>query len=91
MDAQGGVQYEGETPPQACPADHLAIRVHNLLANGTGGLDWAALPLVASWLGVVDVDALLARLEVIKLHRPADDSPPAPQAQAPALGSDLDS
>lgn len=50
--------------------------MHDLLANGMGGLDWAGLPLVASWLGVTDLDGLLARLEVIKLHRPAEAPPP---------------
>ena len=44
--------------------------MHNLLATGTGGLDWAGLPAVAEWLGVTDLDGLLTRLEVIKMHRP---------------------
>lgn len=78
MDAQAGIQFEGETPPSASPADQLAIRAYNLLTDGMGGLNWAGLPLVAGWLGIQDLDALLARLEVIKLHRPAEEAPPTP-------------
>ncbi len=35
-----------------------------------GGLDWAGLPLVAEFLGVTDLEMLMHRLTVIKLHRP---------------------
>lgn len=48
----------------------MAYRAHNLLANGMGGLDWAGLPVVAEYLGVDDLADLIARMEVIKLHRP---------------------
>lgn len=41
----------------------------NLLANGMGGIDWAGLPLVCGWLGIADVEGLMQRLSVIKLHR----------------------
>ena len=70
------VRYEGEEPPQADPLDTVAIRCWNLLADGQGGLNWAGLELVAAWLGVDDLDGLLQRLQVIKLHKP-------PGAQAP--------
>lgn len=46
-----------------------------MLANGMGGLDWAGLPLVCTWLGVTDIDGLLHRIAVIKAHKPPDDSP----------------
>jgi len=55
------------------------MRAYNLLANGSGGLDWAGLPLVAGWLGVRDLDGLLHRLSVIKLHR-APDANAEPEA-----------
>ncbi len=40
-----------------------------MLSNGMGGLDWAGLPFVCAALGVQDVEGLLQRLTVIKLHR----------------------
>lgn len=48
-----------------------------MLANDMGGLDWAGLPLVCTWLGVTDIDGLLHRIAVIKAHKPPDDSPGA--------------
>jgi hypothetical protein len=57
------------------PDEHLAITAWNLLANGSGGIDWAGLPVVAELLGLMDVEMLLWRLLVIKRHRgPADDN-----------------
>ena len=47
-----------------------AIKGWNMLTNGTGGLDWAGLPLVVAMLGVSDVEAFVDRLLVIKTHRP---------------------
>lgn len=44
------------------------MRVWNLLATSTGGIDWAGLPVVVEWLGITDVEGLLARIEIIKLH-----------------------
>ena len=41
-----------------------------LLRNGMGGIDWNALPFVAGWLRVDDIDMLCRRLRVILLHRP---------------------
>lgn len=49
--------------------DLLAFRVFNLLADGMGGLRWEALPLICGWLGIDDVEGLMDRLAVIKLHR----------------------
>jgi hypothetical protein len=51
----------------------LAIRAYNHLANGMGGLDWAGLPVVAELLGVVDVEALIHRIQIIRQHKPADE------------------
>lgn len=47
----------------------IALNVYSLLADRNGGIDWAGLPLVAGWLGVRDLEALMHRLGVIKLHR----------------------
>lgn len=47
--------------------------VYRLLANGSGGIDWAGLPLVAGWLGVQDVGGLMQRLVAIRMHRPAKE------------------
>jgi hypothetical protein len=41
-----------------------------LLATGTGAFDWAGLPIVCALLGVQDVELLIDRLMVIKLHKP---------------------
>ena len=46
------------------------MNVYALLNNGTGGLDWAGLPLLVGWMGIHDVEALMHRLAVIRLHRP---------------------
>lgn len=48
------------------------MRIYNALANGMGGLDWSALPLFVELHGIEDVDALIHRLLVIKLHRPPE-------------------
>jgi len=48
----------------------VALEAYALLANGSGGFDWAGLPFVVQLLGVTDVELLLRRLCVIKLHRP---------------------
>lgn len=56
----------------------MAIRAWNLLADGNGGIHWAGLPYVVELLGVRDLEALLDRLLVIKLHRPPE------QGAAPA-------
>lgn len=70
LDAQAGVEYEGEHPPEQDEHDSLAIRAANYLANGQGGIDWAGLPIVCAHLGITDHAALMDRLLVIKLHRP---------------------
>jgi hypothetical protein len=46
-----------------------------------GGWDWAGLPLVCELLGVQDPEALIARLQVIKQHKP-DQAEPGPPAAA---------
>lgn len=48
----------------------IASNVYAMLANGNGGLDWSGLPLACAYYGVGDVEGLLQRLLVIKLHRP---------------------
>ena len=51
----------------------MASHIHAMLANGVGGLDWAGLPLACRYHGVVDVEGLLHRLLIIKLHNPKRD------------------
>ncbi len=48
----------------------MAISAWNLLANGSGGIDWAGLDFVVELLGVRDVEMLVTRMAVIKLHKP---------------------
>lgn len=48
----------------------MAIAAWNLLANGSGGIDWTGLDFVAEFLGVQDIELLVTRLAVIKLHKP---------------------
>ena len=38
-----------------------------------GGLDWSALPLIAEYFGVVDVDEFICRLVAIRDHLRAKD------------------
>lgn len=72
LDAQAGVEYEGEDKPTATEDERLAIEVWNHLSNGQGGIDWAGLPFVVELLGISDVEALIHRLKVIKAHRPPE-------------------
>lgn len=44
-----------------------------MLKTGMGGIDWSGVPLIAAWLGVVDIDGLFYRLETIVNHRPKKD------------------
>lgn len=48
----------------------MAIRLHNLLAGGMGGIDWAGLPLAAEFLGIRHLEPVLEALEVVLTHRP---------------------
>jgi len=45
-----------------------------MLANGAGGVDWAGLPLACAVYGVRDVEALIQRVLVLKLHRTEKDN-----------------
>lgn len=56
-------------------ADAVAIKAWKLLSNGRGGFDWAGLDSVAALLGVADIEDLINRLLVIKLHRPPKVGP----------------
>lgn len=71
--------WEGEAAPVASADDHAAIRVHAMLSNGMGGYDWAGLPLMVEWIGVQDVEGLLARLHAIRQHMAQDDDKPTPK------------
>lgn len=46
------------------------IRTWNLLANGSGGVDWAGLPYAVALFGVTDVEGLMHGLMTIKTHKP---------------------
>lgn len=48
----------------------MALRCFAMIANGTGGVDWSALPLAAAYYGAQDMDALIGAMLAIKLHRP---------------------
>lgn len=41
-----------------------------MVATGFGGIDWAAVPLAAAYYGLDDMDMLIHRLLVFKLHKP---------------------
>jgi hypothetical protein len=45
------------------------MNIYALAANGSGGLNWEAVPMLAAWVGVQDVEGLMHRLAVIRLHR----------------------
>ena len=52
----------------------LALRIHGMLADGNGGVDWSGFPLACAYFGVRDPAALIHRVLVIKLHRPPDEA-----------------
>lgn len=52
----------------------MAIAVFNVLCDGFGGVNWAGLDLWVEKLGIEDVDGLLDRLRIIKLHKPTRDA-----------------
>ena len=72
LDAQAGIQYEGEAPPEQTEDDAWALSVFALLADRNGAIQWAGLPYAMALYGVPAEAApgLLHRLRVIKLHRP---------------------
>lgn len=78
LDAQAGVQYDGEDPPEATHDEAMAIRIFNALSNGMGGVDWSGLPLWVAHFGITDITGLLHRLLVIKGHRRPDDAAAEP-------------
>ena len=72
LDAGSGVQIEGYDLPDD-PELFVAIKAWNLLSNGTGGIDYTGLPMVADMLGFDSIERLLHLLLVIKCHRPGGD------------------
>lgn len=48
----------------------MAVKVWNACANGMGGVDWDAVLLFADHYGVTDIDMLVERLLMIKMHKP---------------------
>lgn len=40
-----------------------------------GGIDWQGLDLVTELFGITDVEGLVQRLAVIKLHKPPNNNP----------------
>jgi hypothetical protein len=68
LDAQAGIEFEGEAAPQYDADSRLAIKAWNYLACGPSAIDWAGVPIVAELLGIEDLEGLLHRLLVIKTH-----------------------
>lgn len=64
------MQWEGEQEPKTTAQDRQAVQVFNATANGSGGIDWQAVPLFAAFFGAHDVEGLIERLLVLKSHRP---------------------
>ena len=65
-----GAQY------QSTHEDDIAITAFNFLCDGMGGIGWAGLELVAAKFGVEDIDDLMDRLLVIKMHKPPEEDKP---------------
>jgi hypothetical protein len=72
LDAQAGIQYEGETHDEPDADSLLAVRCWNFLATGMGGFDYGGLDTVAALFDLPDdqLELLLYRLDLIKRHRP---------------------
>lgn len=60
--------------PQATEEDHHAFAIFSLLANGSGGIDWSGLPLLAGYYGIDDVQGLMQRIAAIKLYKAPSNS-----------------
>lgn len=69
-----GVEWEGEDQPTATAADHIALEAFKYLVTYGGSIDWSGLPVVAELLGVDDIEDLIERLMIIKLHRRPTES-----------------
>lgn len=67
LDVGSGIQLEGFEVPDD-PQLVLAIKAWNLLSNGTGGIDFYGLPVVADMLGIESTETLLDLILVIKSH-----------------------
>lgn len=61
---------QGDTPPACSREDLQALEVWRLVSNGMGGMDAGWLPYAVALHEVEDIEGLLRRLTVIKLHRP---------------------
>lgn len=48
----------------------IAAKVNAMIANGSGGIDWAGLPYAVAFYGVRDIAGLLTRLQIIRRHDP---------------------
>lgn len=52
----------------------MALRIYNAAADEMGGINWhAVVDLFAPMYGVEDIEDLIERLIVIKLHAPMKD------------------
>ena len=51
----------------------IAMHIFALAAQD-GRVNWTAVPMLAAWLGVQDVDDLMHRLTVIQLHRKPEEA-----------------
>ncbi|MDY0748502.1 hypothetical protein SNE35_28640 [Paucibacter sp. R3-3] len=43
-----------------------------MLATDYGSIDWSGLPLAVAIYGVVDIEGLVMRLQLIKSHKPPE-------------------
>jgi hypothetical protein len=50
--------------------DALALKAWGFLANGSGGIEWSGLPVVAAHLGITDLDGLMHRLYTLRTYQP---------------------
>lgn len=65
LDAQAGIEYEGEDAPDYTHADNMAIKAWNYLNAGVG----LQIGDVAAFLGIDDVGGLMERFYVLATHQ----------------------
>jgi hypothetical protein len=71
LDASAGIQYVDEAPELATAWSMVVFDAWAHLSNGSGGIDFAGMPVVVEMLGIADPARLLDSIRVIREHRPA--------------------
>lgn len=51
----------------------MASRACKLLKTGSGGIDWAGIPLVCAYLEVTQIEPFIDALQVLLTYEPPDD------------------